>query len=61
MSYMFSKEDLKIDSAEDLINFLPVFIFCGLVAPFILAAYTVGALMDVVGWSDARDDSLGEY
>jgi hypothetical protein len=47
---IFSKEDFKIESAEDLIEFLPILIFVGLVAPFILAAYKVGFVMDMLGW-----------
>lgn len=47
---MFSKEDLKIESAEEFIEFLPIAIFLGLVAPFLIAAYTVGFVMDVTGW-----------
>jgi hypothetical protein len=47
---MFSKEDLKIESVEELIQFLPIFIFIGLVAPFLIAAYKVGFVMDQLGW-----------
>jgi len=47
---MFSKEDFKIESASDLVQFLPIVIFLGLVAPFLIAAYTVGFVMDQTGW-----------
>jgi len=47
---MFSREDLRIESPEDLVNFLPIFIFVALVAPFVIAAYTLGFVMDVTGW-----------
>ena len=60
MSHMFSKDDLKL-SGEEFVNFAPIAIFCALVAPFLIASYTVGFLMDVTGWSDATDDTLGEY
>jgi len=60
MSHMFSKEDLKT-SGEELINFAPILIFCAFVGPFLVASYTVGFLMDITGWSDATDDTLGEY
>jgi len=47
---MFSREDLRIDSVNDVLHFLPIAIFIGLVAPFFIAAYTVGFVMDVTGW-----------
>lgn len=47
---MFSRDDFRIESAEDLIHFLPIVIFLGLVAPFLIAAYTLGFVMDVTGW-----------
>lgn len=47
---LFSKEDFQINSAEEFIDFLPIFIFCGLVAPFVLVAYKIGFLMDITGW-----------
>ncbi len=47
---LFSKEDFQIDSAEEFVEFLPIFIFCALVAPFVLVAYKIGFLMDVSGW-----------
>lgn len=47
---MFSRDDLRIESVEDLIHFLPIVLFLGLVAPFLIAAYTVGFFMDVTGW-----------
>ncbi len=50
---MFSREDLAIESPEDLITFLPIVLFIGLVAPFLIAAYTVGFVMDVTGWLNA--------
>jgi|GEM_PF-874923 len=46
---IFSKEDFKIDGMGDLIDIAPVFIFMGLVAPFLIAAYTLGFVMDVTG------------
>ncbi len=47
---IFSKEDFKVESLEDLIEFAPILIFVGLVAPFVLAAYKVGFIMDQLGW-----------
>ncbi len=47
---MFTKEDLKFDNARNLIVFLPSGIFIGLVAPFLIAAYNLGFVMDVTGW-----------
>ena len=50
MKLVSEKEDFKVESMQDLIEFLPILIFCGLVAPFVLAAYKVGFVMDVLGW-----------
>ncbi len=47
---MFSRNDFQIDSVADLLHFLPIALFLGLVAPFLVAAYTVGFVMDVTGW-----------
>ncbi len=47
---MFSKDDLKVDDFGELVEFLPVFIFIALVAPFLIAAYKLGFVMDVTGW-----------
>ncbi len=47
---MFSREDFRIESVEDFLHFLPIVVFLGLVAPFLIAAYTVGFVMDVTGW-----------
>ncbi len=49
---MFSSEDLRITSVSDFLEFLPIFFFVGFVAPFLLVAYTVGYISDVVGWLD---------
>jgi hypothetical protein len=46
---IFSKDDLKIEGMSDLIDIAPIFIFVGFVAPFLIAAYTLGFLMDVSG------------
>ena len=47
---MFSKDDLKIDSFSDFASFMLVMPFIGLVLPFLLAAYTLGWFMDMMGW-----------
>jgi len=47
---MFSREDLRIDSVQDVLHFIPIALFIGLVAPFLIAAYTLGFVMDVSGW-----------
>jgi hypothetical protein len=49
---MFSKEDFKVDSLPELMSFLLVMPFVGLVLPFLLAAYTLGWALDMVGWLD---------
>lgn len=47
---LFSKEDFEVSSFMDLLEFLPIALFLGLLAPLILAAYGLGFLMDVSGW-----------
>jgi len=47
---MFSKDDFKVDSFQELVEFVPIAIFLALVAPFLIAAYTLGFVMDVTGW-----------
>ena len=47
---MFTREDFQIESLEDLLMFLPIALFMGLVAPFLIAAYSLGFVMDVTGW-----------
>jgi hypothetical protein len=47
---MFSKEDFTIKSPQDIIDIAPIVVFLALVAPFLIAAYTLGFLMDLVGW-----------
>ena len=49
---MFTKQDFKIDSVGDLITFAPIFIFIAFVAPFVIGAYSLGFVMDKVGWLD---------
>jgi hypothetical protein len=52
---MFSKEDFKIDNFEEFLEFVPVFIFIAFVAPFLIAAYKLGFLMDVTGFLKKTD------
>ena len=52
---MFSKEDFKIDNFEEFLEFLPVFIFIAFVAPFLIAAYKLGFLMDITGFLKKPD------
>ena len=49
---MFSEADFEIDSFPSLLKFLPIVIFIGLVAPFLIAAYSLGFVMDTVGFLD---------
>jgi hypothetical protein len=50
---MFSREDFKIDSVSELIEFLPIAVFIGLVTPFLIAAYALGVVMNMTGWLKA--------
>ena len=47
---MFTKEDFSIKDPQDLIDIAPIVVFLALVGPFLLAAYTLGFVMDAVGW-----------
>lgn len=49
---MFTAEDFHIESFSDFLEFAPIFIFMGLVSPFLIVAYTVGFISDKVGWLD---------
>ena len=49
---MYTKEDFKIESAGELLAFAPIFIFIAFVAPFVIGAYSLGFVMDKVGWLD---------
>jgi hypothetical protein len=49
---MFGREDFKIHDAEDFAEFSLIFIFIALVAPLIIAAYTLGFVLDKTGWLD---------
>lgn len=50
---MFSRDDFKIHSVQEFVEFLPIVVFLGLVAPFLIGAYTIGFVMDVTGWLNA--------
>lgn len=50
---MFTKEDFKIESAGEFMEFLPIFVFIGLVAPFLIAAYTIGFFINIFGMMDS--------
>lgn len=49
---MFSKEDFVVEDWGDVIPFMLVLPFVGLVAPFLIAAYKVGFVQDMLGWID---------
>ena len=49
---MFSSDDFRIDSVSEFIMFLPILIFVGLIAPFVIGAYHLGFVMDKLGWLD---------
>ncbi len=49
---MYTSEDLRITSAADFLEFMPIFIFVAFVGPFLLVAYSVGFVSDLVGWLD---------
>lgn len=57
---MFSAEDFRVDDFGELLKMAPIFIFIAFVGPFLLAAYSVGAIAGMVGWTDAPDRTLGD-
>ncbi len=50
---MFSAEDFKFNSGAELASFLVVLPFVGLVAPFLIAAYTLGFVQEITGWLES--------
>ena len=52
MKAVFTKDDLKIDCVFDFCSYLLVLPFVGLVAPFLIASYTLGFCLNLVGWQD---------
>ena len=58
---LFSRDDFVVEDFGDLVKSAPVFIFVAFVGPFLLAAYTLGFVMDVIGWTDSPDNTLGKY
>ena len=50
---MFSKEDFKVESLNELASFIFILPFLGLIAPFLIASYTLGFCEDMVGWLDS--------
>ena len=50
---MFTKEDFKVESTSELLSFSLIMPFVGLVAPFLIAAYTLGFIQDLIGWLDS--------
>ncbi len=44
---MFSKEDFELGDFSELVKFLPILIFVALVAPFVIAAYKLGFVMEM--------------
>ena len=46
---IFSRQDLQVESLPELLAFLPILVLIGLVAPFLMAGYTLGLCMDLLG------------
>ena len=49
---IFTRADLEVESIGELASFALVLPFVALVLPFLLSAYTLGWLLDQVGWLD---------
>lgn len=49
---MITSEDMRIDDVGDFVKFIPIVIFIGLVAPFLLGAYAMGFILNIVGLLD---------
>jgi hypothetical protein len=50
---MFTKEDFEVESFSDFASFMLVAPFVGLVAPFLIAAYSLGFVLELTGWLDS--------
>jgi hypothetical protein len=51
----FTAEDFELpESFMELVQFLPIVVFIGLVAPFLIAAYSLGGVMDILGWLETE-------
>ena len=50
---IFSRQDLQVESLPELLAFLPILVFVALVAPFLIAGYTLGFFMDMLGLIEA--------
>lgn len=51
---MFSSDDFKVASMSEFFELLPVFLFLGLVGPFLLAAYSIGFFLDKAGMLESK-------
>ena len=49
---IFSRDDFRVDSVPEFLSFLVVLPFVVLVFPFLAAVYTLGFVLDLVGWLD---------
>ena len=49
---MLTMDDLEIGNFGDFLKFLPIVIFMGLCAPFLIAAYSLSTVLSVVGLLD---------
>lgn len=49
---MFSKDDFKIESLDEIASLALIAPFLVLIAPFLIASYTLGFCADMVGWME---------
>ena len=49
---MFNRDDFQMPPAGELVQFLPIVLFVGLVAPVLLGVYTLSFVMKAIGWLD---------
>lgn len=52
---MFSRDDFEIESYGEFFSYLVVLPFVAFVFPFLGAAYTLGFVMEAVGWLDRQE------
>jgi hypothetical protein len=43
---MFTSDDFRVDDVGELLEFLPILVFIGLCAPYLIGAYTLGFFLD---------------
>lgn len=49
---MFSTDDFQVDDVGELLEFLPILIFVALCTPYLIAAYSLGFVLNTLKLMD---------